>query len=184
MEFYFFIIPTLLFLIYQIFRLRSITKHDKILFGFCQNRREMMKLIRDKNQTLSIEDYQALRELVEMTNKTIHNFNHYKPVLFNFRRFIEYVRNAQEVDNKFKEHQFGSQEIAELYNRFFLTLLGAFFTFTPLIKSEIVLRASIYFFKALAKLGARKAKRVIELLTWVEKEADEHNLSYSLSFPK
>jgi hypothetical protein len=181
MEFYIIIVPALIISIIAIIDLRNMAKHDKVLFAFCQNRRDLMAIIREKNFSLSRQDYYALRDLTEFTGETIHHFNDFKPYLFNLRRFIEYVLTVKDADESLKERHIENQEIAKLYSHFVRIMLTAFFTFTPFIKSELAIRACVFLLKAIARVGGRylkyKAKKLVEVLVWVEHEADQHNFS-------
>ena len=75
MFFYILMIPVLFFSVLMIIHLRRLKKHDEVLYTFCQNRREIMFMIREENFALSKKDYFDLRKLAEVNNKTIRHFN-------------------------------------------------------------------------------------------------------------
>ena len=69
-------------LIYMISQLRSLKKHDKALYRFCELRRKIMSYLREKNENIPEHDYYLLRELLDNLNDTIHDFNNHKKSLF------------------------------------------------------------------------------------------------------
>ncbi len=132
MYFYFLIIPVLIGSCYMIWRLRRMAKHDRVLFRFCQNRRDIMAIIRGRNFDLPREDYIALRELLEVTNNTIHEYNVHKTSLFDFRKFIRDAQRLNSIRRKMEELDNMNTDVAHLYHKFGLSMLYAFFTYTRL----------------------------------------------------
>lgn len=87
MTYYIFMTPVLLMIVAMILRLRALKKHDKVLYAFCQLRRDTMSLIREHNYDLCRQDYIALRDIEDGLSDTIHDYNMHKVYLFNFRKF-------------------------------------------------------------------------------------------------
>src|SRR5688572_20065178 len=100
MMFYFFMIPALLITVGMILRLRKLTKHDRVLYAFCQVRRDTMDLIRKYNLDLTKEDYVALRYIERATSDTIHDYNFCKVYIFNFRRFSAALRRLGPLETE------------------------------------------------------------------------------------
>ena len=96
MFFYILLVPVIFASIFMIGRLRRLKRHDKVLYKFCKNRRELMSIIRERNFSLEKDYYFALRELTDETNGAIHFFNEYKPFHFNLRKNIAYLRRLVE----------------------------------------------------------------------------------------
>lgn len=93
-------------LILKIYELQSINKHDKILYAFCQIRRDIIKLIREQNIDLSSLHYNELKKLLEIVNSVIHDFNDWKASIFNLRSLIRTIKkNAQKIEvEKFSDN--------------------------------------------------------------------------------
>ena len=162
--------PPLLASLYMILHLHNMRKHDQVLYRFCQLRREAMSLIREHNFNLTKEDYVALREITEVTSATIHDYNRCKIYLFNFRRLLRTIRQIENLEPKINKGRALKGQIKGLRNRFGDAMVFAFFTFTPFLKYETALRVFTGALMALTKVGVGKARRVIEVLSWLEAE--------------
>jgi hypothetical protein len=182
MFFYALVTPPLLASIYMLFHLRRLKKHDKVLYRFCQLRRETMSLIRKGNFDLKLEDYIALRQLLEKTSETIHDFNNCKVSLFNIRNYSIQVHRAKSLEETSVER---APEIQELTGQYALAMLVAFFTFTPFIKSELVLRGFPFILKVLASISGNylkgKLKKVEEIVAWIRHESENHAAALAAS---
>ena len=165
----------------MLFYLRRLKKHDKVLYRFCQLRRETMSIIREANFDLKPEDYAVLRALVEKTSDTIHDFNNCKVSLFNVRKLSEQVSRAKMIEALDVENP----QIQKLCLGYTLAMLRAFFTFTPFIKSELGLRVAPYLLRALASLGGNylkiQVKKMNELILWIKQESEEHGAALAAS---
>ncbi|MGI8555293.1 MAG: hypothetical protein ACR2LT_02910, partial [Pyrinomonadaceae bacterium] len=82
-----------------------------------------------------------------------------------------------------EERKIENPSIERLHDKNVDAILTAFFTFTPFIKSEIFLSLVAFFAKTCAKIGIKtvkqKASDLLEIVTWVEKEASERDLLYN-----
>lgn len=120
--------------------LRRIRRHDHVLFLFCQIRRDAMALVRERQFDFEREDYIALRNLIELLNTTIDNYNEYKTVVFNVRRLanllIKYRKTARRFDDKLRETH--DPTINALSHRFVLAMMEAFLAYTPLIRLTLM----------------------------------------------
>jgi hypothetical protein len=182
MLFYALITPPLLASIYMLFYLRRLKKHDKVLYRFCQLRRDAMSKIRESNFDLKFEDYVALRQLLDRTSETVHEFNNCKVSLFNIRNYSVQVHRAKSLEETSVQR---APEVQELTSRYALAMLVAFFTFTPFIKSELVLRGLPFVLKVLASISGNylksKLKKVEEIVTWIRQESEEHAAALAAS---
>jgi hypothetical protein len=179
MYFYILMIPSMLSALIMIFMLHRLRKHDRVLFEFCENRRDIMGYLREEGADLSVGDYVDVRSLVEVANGRIHYFNECKPYHFNLRRFMEYLGSVKQDDEAI---HIENERVVQLYDRHVYALLRAFFAFTPFIKSELVLGISIAIASALAQTGfarvKRKAAQWADVIRWVESEASQRQLLY------
>ena len=164
--FYLLIVPVYIMTFYMFFHLLKIKKHDKVLYKFCEVRRDIMAILRKENFNLPKDDYLALRRLLMVLNDSIHYYDDHKTGLFNIRKFFKFLDKFKEqltqVDN-FEIPQ--KPEIINLYKDFTLTMLLAFFTFTPLLKYEFFLNFLMYISKALIKHGKNQFQNYLEAFT-------------------
>lgn len=161
MIWYILIIPMLLMQVYTFIYLRKVRRDDKALFKFCQARREIMSFLRTKEALeLSQEDYIHTRHILGMTNHTIHHFNDLKPS-FNLRLFLRSMRkiNAQIKAEDRKVEVVTNPQVQALANSFVTCLIGAFFTYTPFLRHEIVITLAKQGANLLASLGVKRVKQ-------------------------
>jgi hypothetical protein len=174
MEFFIIMVPPVVGSVYMIWHLRRLKKHDQVLFGFCQTRRDVMALLREEDYNFRRPDYLALRNLVVFSSGMIHHFNDLKKSLFNARKFVEEVRRAKLIDKKIKRKAIKDERIGALYHQFERAHIAAFFAFTPFFTSELVLRLLPLLVRLLAKVGLlyfrHNARRITEAVTWVQEE--------------
>lgn len=181
MAFYIFTVPVILASLYMILALRAVRKHDQVLYRFCQVRRDTMSLIREHNLALTKDDYFALREIVDATSATIHDYQLCKIYVFNFRKFLAAIRRFKDMELKINRGDLLKHEIVRLRNDFGRALVFSFFTFTPFFKTELALKALTGTLSGLATLGGKymkaKVSRALEILSWIELE--KRALSYN-----
>jgi hypothetical protein len=131
-------VPLFCFLAFQIFRLNEMRKHDTHLFRFCELRRDCIDLMGKEYQSLSRNDYVALRKLVEVLNVTINKYKNHKTVLFDFRLFTRYLGDLKSVEARAEKISTKNSDIRQLIERMQVSVLAAFLAFTPFLKSEIL----------------------------------------------
>lgn len=170
MTYYIFMTPVLLMIVAMILRLRALKKHDKVLYAFCQLRRDTMSLIREHNYDLCRQDYIALRDIEDGLSDTIHDYNMHKVYLFNFRKFSAALRRLKPQMNITSGERL-RPEITRLRRSCGQVLILAFFTFTPFLKHEIAIKALRRTLIAIATLSGAylraKLRRRVEILSWV-----------------
>lgn len=174
MYFYFLMIPVVIMSIYMISRLLEMRKHDQVLYRLCENRREMMAFLRKTGLTLSKDDYFALRELIEITNQTIHNYNDFKSSSFSVGKRIEYGKDVRRLDGKMQErqeHQLSNPTIKSMYSKFGQTMIIALLTFIPWPKLAIAI--SPFLFKLLTTIGINYARRLFDYFSWLKRRTQE-----------
>jgi hypothetical protein len=178
--FFLIFIPTSIALWLMLVHLRKMKKHDRVLFRFCQIRRDIIVIMREPGFNPSKSDYRILRVLLDGANATIHEYNSCKIKLFNFRNFIalakEYQRNAQKVD-KLSTSNPAINEIKEKYKR---AMILAFLSYTPLIKSQIAFQITsgiiLAIFGLMINLGLKSLgiEKSFDYLSWLNKEIKEY----------
>ena len=177
MFFYLLFGPSTILLLIMLIDLRRTSKHDKVLYGFCQLRRDIIKLIYDEHSQISKSDYKALRALLEATNVTIHEFRHFKVTMFNLRWFIDWVKkykkNATQIDNLSTSHK----TINKLKDKYAIAMIKAFFAYTPLIKSQFIVMLVLAILQFLLKLGIKSLgiQSLQTYLSWLKDEISTHS---------
>lgn len=154
-------------------RLYRIRKHDKVLYRFCQVRRDIMAYLRTRGFEMSKHDYFAVRDLLEVVSSTIHHFNACKATVFNFRTLNKMAREFRETGRVVEEIRLPKDPAAvEIFDAYRKAMIGAFLTYTPFMRSEILLRlilaALIAISSFAARLGCRSWETTPEDLAWVQ----------------
>jgi hypothetical protein len=139
-------------LIYMICKFRRLNKHDRVLYPFCQLRREIYKYFSEVKVNIDIDDYKDLNDLLAMDDKVIHTYNQNKSCLFNFRKFRRFIKTQfeelRETTEKMEERKFSNNpKISQLQKNFIGSLFFAFFEYTPFIKSEVAIKLMIAIIK-------------------------------------
>ncbi len=125
----------ILFQIIFIIKLIKKQKHDKVLYGFCQTRRDVMKYLRDNYENLSDKDYSDIKVLISPLNASIHDFNYHKYKSFNLRKIEKLMRqtkhDVQTIRINFNNENI---DIQKIQISFIGNYFNALWIYTPLIK--------------------------------------------------
>jgi hypothetical protein len=164
--FYVAVVPALALSAYMIYYLSRLQKHDRVLYRFCQIRREMMEFFREHGSELSPEEYSSARRLVEVLNLTIHNYKHERTRMFDGRKLLRTLRDYEaSVDAVvLADNSRDNERIRAFRTKFEKTLFFAFFEYTPFFRSELALRVLLVAATLLAKLGLQKMSNVVRQL--------------------
>lgn len=152
----------LIIYMYTTYRLSKVKTHDQVLFPLCQLRRDIMSFLHEnvveKPGTLSPEEYASVRRLSTTLDDAIHNYNRHKTTMFNLRRMAKYLEQYRNTLKQAAPLELtDNPKIQELNMRFVLCSAKGFLAYTPLIRSELVLRllAGAY------RVGKKESKRRI-----------------------
>ncbi len=127
-----------------------------------------MHILREKNFSLSKDEYLAIRRLVSALNFTIRNFFDY------VKKFQE---SAKQIE-KLNSHK--NPEIQKLYKNYAYALFEAFFRYTPFIRSKFLLNLLIYIFKASLKISENYfATESLNFILWLKRQAQETGIPLS-----
>lgn len=167
------------------FRQKEVQKHDRVLFPFCQLRRDAMSflyrnMMKDAD-SLSPSEYEFIRQLLQVLDATIHNYNQHKTSMFNLRKIARHLktyRKASETTFEVPDHP----EIQEFHERIHRLLVVAFFAYTPLLRWEsavrlIVLAGRIGYRAGKQEALRREAEYVVESAEKVREDARHYNVS-------
>lgn len=178
----------LVFFIADWIHLHRVDKHDGVLFPFCQLRRDVMRFLYEKMieepRVLSHEEYIATRRLLDVLNDTIHNYNRHKTILFNLRKVVKLIRQYRHVVKQVEPiNATGNKEIQVFHARFAVCLAKAFIAYTPLIRSEFVLRLVAFVYRVAIHESARRIAKDMKYMLTVTQEIreDAHSVNITAS---
>ncbi len=160
---------TVLFLVFVSFAaycrfwLWRVAKHDRVLFPFCQLRRDIMCFLREhfpsEPNALSREEYDSILRLLDVVSAMIHHYNRHKTVMFNLRKVIKCIREYRHALKQIPAIDMtNNAEIQKFHHRFEGLLARAFIAYTPLIRSERALRMFVF----ACRVGKLRAQYVIK----------------------
>lgn len=182
MLFYILIVPSTLFVLYMVIVFRKMKKHDEILFRFCQVRRDAISLIDRRNFELNRKQYASVRDLLESVNAMIHDFEKCKTTVFNFRKFVRFLKFYRDAAIQAEKiHIPNDPEIIALHHQYKTAIFFAFLAYTPLIKSELCAKFLVTIFVFLAKAGVKSLNGGANYLKWLIEENKRENGPHGLA---
>jgi len=170
MLFYLIVIPVLLLSIHTLVYLKKGCKHDKVLFRFCDLRRELMAYMRSEQfntHDVSKEDYAAFRKVIYTVNDTIHYFNEVKLSL-DLRKVVRFILHVKKNNEHIKGMQLAKNStILDFQRRLVIISLQATVTYTPVIyKINMVLVVLIF---VLGHAASSQFNKAVDALEWLRK---------------
>ncbi len=150
------------------------SKHDEVLFRFCDERRHIMSYLRKEGESLNKKDKETAIELLEVLNNNIHFYEDYKQSVFNFRRFFINLKNNIVSLEKYKETN--NQLLLDIRNNISSIYTLAFIRFTPFLKTEIIINLLLFSMSILIKLGVRRLTGYSETLTLIINSWEKYGL--------
>jgi hypothetical protein len=165
-------VPALVLLIIGTLQLRGLRRHDVVLYRFCEVRRELMIYLRKEGLHLSPGDYEFAALLADTLHSTIHNYQHTKKKVFNFRKFLVFFTRFKESVNALNRvPTTENKELLKVRNAFGNALVEGFMVFTPFFRHELALRAISY----LAVVGGKRlTTRVRTFIALFRQQASEY----------
>ena len=166
------------------FRLRQkeMQKHNRVLFPFCQLRRDVMRFLYinaiENAGSLSSEEYKFVRQLLNVLDRTIHNYNQHKTLTFNIRKIAKHLKIYRKVSKAVLETP-DHPDIREFHERIHRLQVAAFFAYTPLVRWELALRLIVFAYCMGKQDGARRraAEYVVKSVEKVRNDARHYNVS-------
>jgi len=149
---------------FMIWRISKMNRHDVVLYRFCELRRRTIRHLRDEDviQALSRHEYISLRKMLEMLNAIILHYKSHRTIIFNLRCFVKYLADFKAQNKKAQcINSTNNEYIEELRSDIQSALLFAFMRYTPFIRSEIVIKVSIFFLGMLANAGVKRVNRYV-----------------------
>ena len=166
------------------FRLRQkeMQKHDRVLFPFCQLRRDVMRFLHlsviEDTDSLSSAEYKSVRQLLNILDGTIHNYNQHKTLMFNIKKIAKHLKMYRKVSKAALEIP-DHPEIREFHKCIHRLLVAAFLAYTPLIRWELALRLIVFAYRMGKQDGIRRreAEYVVNSAEKVRDDARHYNVS-------
>jgi len=152
--------------------LLRVRNHDRVLYRFCQVRRDIMTILRDRGFEMTKSDYHALRDLLEAVSDTIHHFNECKSTIFNIRTLSRIIREFRESGRAINKINIPKDAAsAKTFVDFRMAMVMAFLAYTPFFRSEIAARVILGSMAAILRLvgrfGVESGRRFSEDLSYV-----------------
>ena len=163
-------------------RQKEMQKHDRVLFPFCQLRRDVMRFLYvnviENTGSLSPAEYKSIRQLLNVLDGTIHNYNQHKTLMFNVRKIAKHLKMYRKVSKAALEIP-DHPEIREFHERIHRLLVAAFLAYTPLIRWELALRLIVFAYRMGKQDGIRRreAEYVVKSAEKVRDDARHYNVS-------
>ena len=176
--FYLLFVPVFVLMFFELRYLLGLRKHDRVLFPFCNIRRELMTLLRDHHQDLSVEDYLYARNMLNALSHTVSIYRDHKSRFFNFRAFLRFLRAYQSsADEIAKIPRTKHPQLQAMEQQLNWAMFRGFMAYTPFLRSEIVVRVLLAIMTFLGNLGVKFLSRRIDdisaLVADVRKQAEE-----------
>ena len=163
-------------------RQKEMQKHDRVLFTFCQLRRDVMRFLYinviENTGSLSPAKYKFVRQLLNGLDATIHDYNQHKTLMFNVRKIAKHLKMYRKVSKVVLEVP-DHPEIREFHERIRWLLVAAFLAYTPLIRWELALRLIVFAYRMGKQDGIRRreAEYVVKSAEKVRDDARHYNVS-------
>jgi hypothetical protein len=143
-----------------------------------------MHYLREHFDDISKEDYLSLRESLDLLNNSIHYFDEYKLLIFNFHFFISLIKktrnNLMKIDKLKKDT---NDETAKILTAYQKAYISAFLWFTPFFEIKlcfhmtlIVLKLIVLFAQYIGLTQVSKLKSALDALINIE----ERRVRYAL----
>lgn len=170
------VIPSLSLSLYIGISLLNVRKHDKVLYNFCQIRRDAIAIIDQRGLNFDRVCYHSLRNLIHSLNLVIHEYEGCKVHIFNVRRLLALLKSYKHITHQVdKIVPSRDAEILEIHARFRGAMIRAFLAYTPLIRSEIAAFVLFKLLSFLADRGVKSLRSASSYLGWLVEEMKRHN---------
>lgn len=164
------------------FRQKEIPKNDRVLYLFCQLRRDIMHFmymnVIENTDPLSPTECKFVRRLLNVLDGTIHDCNQHKTLMLNVRQIAKHIkmyRKVMKVELEIPDHP----KIREFHERIHRLLVAAFLAYTPLIRWELALRLIVFAYRMGKQDEARRreAEDIVRSAGKIRDDARHYNVS-------
>lgn len=173
--------------LYVNYRLKTIYKHDLILYQYCQLRRNIQDFLRveflnltEGKSNISPEEYELISSLEKQVSRTISNFTEYKTKFFNLNMWNQLGQEAVQQD-KFAESLLRASkkpQINKLILEYKYCIVSSFLVYTPGLKRKVTAAIALVIFALIIRAGYRSIdmewfKKQID---WISKREHQYNV--------
>ena len=121
------------------FRQKEMQKHDRVLFPFCQLRRDIIRFLYmnviENTNSFSLAEYKSVRRLLNVLDAIIHDYNQHKTSISDVQQIVKHFKMYRKISKTALETS-SHPEIRE-FNECIHRLLGAaLLAYTPLTRSR------------------------------------------------
>lgn len=176
--FYLVMIPITVYMLIELRHLTRLRKHDRVLFPICEIRGDLVRsLMRSEDAgTLTRDDYIYARLMLNALNHTVGLYKHHRTRFFNLRAYARFCRQYQASAKELMAvPRTENTELRAIEHRFNHAMLRGFLTYTPYLKSEILIYLVLAVMAFFASLGltfvARRLKETREVVALVREQA-------------
>ncbi len=162
-------------LLVHLYKIKKHAKHDLYLYKFCALRRDVMNYLRINHDLVSRTEYESIKQLLNILNNTINLYSKHNAAttIFNFRKFVKYVKNTKDLADSSKKIVRSDNEIInDFRNSLNRNIVGAFFAYTPFLFEEACLRLLSLVVSGLINIGLSKLNNVKNSLLAVNQNFD------------
>ncbi len=131
-----------------------------------------MEIMRVDGKDLDSSSYAELRELVDTVGDVIHYFDSYKSHLFNMRKMIQDAKYLKRSVTYTRKKVSGVASIDELYMRTSVSMVRAFFSYTPFFWVTIVQIVARALAHTGVRLFGRAANQLSDFVIWSRPQVD------------
>jgi len=183
--FKFLIIPILLMQIYYLIKFYYIKNHDKVLFNYCQLRRDIMTKLRKDGLILNDNDFRVLTELTNYVDHIIHYYKLHKKHTFRLKNFLEFLKKSQNTVKKVNRlNNTNNEEVKTFIDKAGYYTIFGIVRHTPFFFSQVMLHILVFFSKILIHRVNVKSTTLVKMATyalWLDKEVKEYGVKLRLA---
>lgn len=183
MFFYLLVVPVFAFSVWIIVQFYKLSKHDIALFLFCDLRRDLMCIIRERGLEMSREEFLALRKLVVQTSSVIRDYNNFKAMLFSIKLSVflkalfAHVDSAKRFESADASRSAVSDDVRRMQAAYTKALADAILTMVP---AKITIFVLTFLVKVIGRIAIKSISRQVnrlmrwrDVLQWAETKSGD-----------
>ena len=160
--------PAFVMLILSMTQLFLLKRHDKVLYRFCQFRRELISFTHDKFDTLDDKEKEKISQLVDQTNYIIHEFPSLKRSVFRMKFFSNITFFTKQEFEKVEVllFQTDNKDLKGLLKKQNLNILYASYSYTPFFVVKFCFILLTVLGNLFVRVGITQMKEALDNVSW------------------